>query len=70
MAGRRRRKTRSNEKVEDGDWARMARKMNMKMRRSSGSGPTETTIGRERANDKRENEEEAFKFIISPNRGV
>ena len=35
-----------------------------------GSGPTEATIGRERANDKRESAKEVFKFIVSPNRGV
>ena len=35
-----------------------------------GSRPTEATIGRERANDKRESAKEVFKFIVSPNRGV
>ena len=37
---------------------------------NSGSGPTETTIGRERANDKYESAKEVFKFIVSPNREV
>ena len=35
---------------------------------NSGSGPTEATIGRERANDKYESAKEVFKFIVSPNR--
>ena len=37
---------------------------------NSGSGPTEATIGRERANDKYESAKEVFKFIVSPNREV
>ena len=87
MADRRRRKTWSNENVEDGDRARMvnrARRMNMKMRRNNlkffvspnwmsdncGSVPAKTTLRRERAIDKRSNAKEAFKFIVSPNRGI
>ena len=37
---------------------------------NGGSMSAKTMIGRERAIDESESEKEAFKFIVSPNRGV